>query len=215
MKPRTLTSSYAGMLTQVEMNRWYAFMRQRIFFKYSKEELSFLMGKAPYYYSDYEEMNNAEKLTVADEALLNNIFNYRISQGIPFSKDEFSSYTEPRLVRVHTETDQRVIYYKITHPWKCENKFQVIRFSEAIPKIKLNEQRQAYGMLKKSIEQLIYRGTFQHGQSPLDVFRKLEEESFNDVSIRPMYAKKVLYEFVGKGMLAVKNINGLLSYLVS
>lgn len=215
MKLKTLTTSYAGMLTQVEMNRWYAFMRQRIYFNYFKEELSFLMGKAPYYYCDYEEMNNGEKLTAEDEALLNNIFNYRISQGIPFSKDEFGSYTEPRLVRVYRETDQRKIHYKITHPWKCESKFQVIRFSEKIPKIRLQEQQQAYGFLTKTIEQLIFQGTFKYGQSPLDIFRKLEGESFNDVSIRPMYAKKVLYEFVGKGMLTVKNVNGQLSYLVS
>ncbi|MDM8177371.1 hypothetical protein QT327_23975 [Olivibacter sp. 47] len=73
MQPK-LPVTYGGMLTQDELAERYVYISARVRCNYTEEELSFLLGRAPYYFSDYERMEEGAKLTGIDMENLKYIF---------------------------------------------------------------------------------------------------------------------------------------------
>lgn len=47
--------SYSGMMYTHDFKAWYTYLKKRLDNEWSVEDLSFLLGKPPYYYADFEK----------------------------------------------------------------------------------------------------------------------------------------------------------------
>ncbi|MBE8719835.1 hypothetical protein [Sphingobacterium pedocola] len=48
--------SHSGMMYASDFKQWYTYLKRRLDNEWTTEELSFLLGKPSYYYTDFEKM---------------------------------------------------------------------------------------------------------------------------------------------------------------
>lgn len=217
MKPQPV-ETYGGMLTQDELAQRYAYINARIKFDYTEEELSFLMGKAPYYFADYERMENGAKLLDEDIEILSDIFYGHLLEGMPFERDEFYTYHERRLIRVQKEIKDGMLFYKIIHPWYIrKNKVKVnepIKFYEILRKVVPNEERVVKREINYVLTRLMNRGFFQTKQAPYFIYKEVKKYVNSNVDVYPIYLKQALYGFLHSGKLILATTNGVMHFIL-
>ncbi|MFC6103516.1 hypothetical protein [Olivibacter domesticus] len=213
-----LTDTYGGMLTQDELAQRYAYINARIKFDYTEEELSFLMGKAPYYFTDYERMENGSRLSDEDIEILSRIFYGQLLEGAPFERDEFYTYQEKRLIRVQKEIKDGMLFYKIIHPWLIrKDKIKVndpIKFYEIIRKITPYEEQKVKSEIRYVLQRLINRGFFQTKQAPHVIYKEVAKYVDRNITIYPIYLKQVLHDFLHSGKMILKTTNGVMHFIL-
>lgn len=209
--------TYGGMLTQDELAQRYIYINARIKFAYTEEELSFLMGRAPYYFADYERMEKGARLSDIDTDILLQIFYGYLLEGLSFERDDAYAFYEKRLIRVQKEMNDGILSYKIVHPWHIrKEKLKVnrpIQLYELIRTITPTEELKIKGEIDYVLTRLVNRGFFRDVQLPYRVFREVKKYANRHVAIYPIYLKQVLYDFLHKGKLILKTINGLMHYV--
>lgn len=212
------TQTYGGMLTQDELAERYAYINARVTFEYTEEELSFLMGRAPYYFTDYERMESGAWLSEEDKEILSCIFYGHILEGMPFERDEFYTYKEQRLIRVQRKIKDGMLFYKIIHPWFIrKDKITVndpIKFYEVIRKISPYEEQKAKSEIRYVLQRLINRGFFQAEQAPHVIYKEVAKYVDRNITIYPIYLKQVLHDFLHSGKMILKTTGGVMHFIL-
>ena len=210
------TESYGGMLNQDELAQRYSYMDARITYGYTEEEVSFLMGRPPYYFSDYERMEGKTRLTQQDIEILACIFEGHRFAEICFAKDEFFAYHEKRLIRVKKEVRGNLLSYTLMHPWEIKkNKVkrqEPIRFQELIRKQSIGDEIKIKEEISYVLKRLLCRGFFCTAQLPYAIYAELVQLASRNRSIYPAALMEVLYAYLHRGELILRTTNGLMHY---
>src|SRR5690606_16772578 len=135
MEPKV--TSYAGLLDQSGFKEWYKYLKLRAIHRYDAEEVSFLMGKPPFYFKDYEMLEVRSKMTNKDQTALSEIFEGQRTEQMDFEKDDYGAF-EKRIIRVRRTEDGAAINYLITVPWKILGKSNTA-------KLKIREEKRIAG----------------------------------------------------------------------
>lgn len=210
-------ATYAGMLTQDEFVRHYAYIEARIKAGYTTEELSFMIGKAPYYFTDYERMEKGARLNQRDMEILNEIFKHRPLKLLSLEKDEFHGYQEKRLIRVNLDKRDGERLYEIHHPWLIRKSTRKtndpIRLIENIRDITPKEARKIRIELDYVLKRLKNRGFFQEPRLPYTIYFALKNLANRNMNPFPNELKAVLYHLLHEGKLLLKTIEGQMHYV--
>jgi|GEM_PF-1459580 len=208
--------TYGGMLTQDGFAQLYAYIHARITFGYTEEEVSFLMGRAPYYFADYERMENGARLSLQDIETLSCIFSDHIFAEITFEKDEVYGYHEKRLVRVKKIINDGMLFYTLVHPWDIKKekrkRNEPIKLYEIIRNLSVKEELKIKAEIVYVLKRLLNRGFFSVPQSAHAIYVEIEKLVSRNITIYPVYLKEVLYEFLHAGKLILKTTNGVMHY---
>lgn len=212
MKPK-LIETYGGMLTQDELAERSTYIGARIKYSYTEEELSFLMGRPPYYFSDYERMANGSRLTRTDVENLEAIFSGTCLEGVSFEMDEFYAYHEKRIVRVQKEREEDIQIYRIFHPWiQKKNNRKVnepIVFHELHRRVTDLKDRQIKEGVLHLLGSLVGRSFFNIPKAPYRIYHEVDKQIKIGASLYPKYVKQALYELKHQGVLTMKMENGI------
>lgn len=215
IKPKPI-KTYAGMLSQQELAQRYSYLHARIEAGYTAEELSFLIGRAPYYFKDYESMEDGALLKDQDQEMLAHIFKGTLIEAISFEKDEFYGYCDKRLVRVILFEDMDRRYYEIRHPWLTRNKKrktnEAIRVYECLKKMIPKQKEKTNRELKYLVTRLCQRGFFKEPKLPWDIFVEVKKLVSRNVLVCPVDLKEVLYAALAEGKILMKTIAGRMHY---
>ncbi|WP_028298157.1 hypothetical protein [Olivibacter sitiensis] len=208
-----ILTSYAGMLEQSEFKQWYRYLNCRISCQYTPEEVSFLMSKPPYYFSDYEMFASSPKLRQNDITLLNQIFSGIEGGTIKFASEDIDVF-EPRIISVRHKAERNRSLYHISVPW--------IVLDRSKEKLNLTEFKKDTGTkadlirflpkLQKTMGGMLSRSFFRHGRLGYDIYREVEYRCRYSPLLSPMLVKDVLYKLIGAKKLSVTNRNGQLHY---
>jgi hypothetical protein len=209
MEPKI--TSYAGMLDQSDFKQWYKYVDFRIAYQYSSEEVSFLMSKPPYYFSDYEVISSASRLTADDLGVLSDIFSGSTPKQLELGEDDFGHF-EKRIVRVRRVEEPKQIYFAITIPWKIEKGPKSIKFHEQKRRINIGEMAEIRLRCNDAVHQLLALGFFRYGRLVLDIYREVEERCRWSPQLRPAYVKQALYQQINAGKLTLKMHLGQLHF---
>ncbi|MGK9117356.1 hypothetical protein [Olivibacter jilunii] len=215
MQPK-LPVTYGGMLTQDELAERYVYISARVRCNYTEEELSFLLGRAPYYFSDYERMEEGAKLTGIDMENLKYIFSDIYLDELSFEKDEFYAYNEKRIVRVRKECEKDKLIYRIFHPWiQRKNKRKVnepLVLHELYHNITVLEKQEIKEYMLYMLRLLLRRRFFNMPRAPYCIYREVDKQKPSGTTIYPIYLKQALYDLTHKGLFSMKRMNGVLFF---
>ncbi len=212
---------YKGLVTQDDFNIRFGFSQARIAIGYTQEEVSFLMGKLPYFYGEYEEMRDGTKLTEEENILLPLLFKTSLSSPIRLDRDDFG-YGCKRLIKGEREEKQGVYHYTLHHPWlvrvqkgKIEIKENLpIRFTEIPFQLEAQQEKQAIALFAEAVNWLFHISFFQYPQSPLQIYERIRL-AHHDPVLRPRFLKEVLYRLIANKTLLMKTINGGIHYVAA
>ncbi len=205
--------TYAGMLDQSGFKQWYGYQKMRIEHQLEPDEVSFLMGKPPFYFRDYALLAPGAKLTCEDQHVLSTLFQHNSSTAIEFEKDD-TSILEKRLVRVRLKPKTSAIVYQIAVPWAVKgtgnpNKL-TMRQERWIPTPA--EEAELRKQVDYAVKKLC-RGNFFHPFKPaLAVYLEVARNCKWLAGFRPAYVKEALYRQIGMRTLSLKTMNGQLVY---
>ncbi|RXF67581.1 hypothetical protein [Arcticibacter tournemirensis] len=213
--------TYKGLVTQDDFNLRFGFCQSRIAIGYTLEEASFLMGKHPYFYGEYEEMRDGTKLSESEKTLLCSVFKTQLSSPINFERDEFG-YDYKRIIKGEREDKQGIYHYTIHHPWliRIEKGNNVIKknfpitYREFPFRLGFQPEREALALFDEAVNWLLRISFFQHPQSPLQIYERIRLTHHNPI-FRPCYLKKILYRLMAEKSLQMKTINGKIHYTTS
>ena len=211
-KPKVI--SYAGMLDQSGFKQWYTYQKLRAHYQYTPGEVSFLIGKPPFYFEDYTMLSSGAKLTLEDIHVLADLFRGPWPQQLDFHKDEDFGVFEKRIIRVtQTEGDQK-IQSRITIPWvlKRKEKHNDLTLSEEKRLVTTEEANEIRRQIEKALNALIRHRFFCSGRPPLAVYHEMEERCQWSPYLRSAYVKDVLYQQIGSSNLSLKTVNGQLYF---
>ena len=125
--------SYSGSLNQSEFVERYFIIKSRIKQGFTREELAFLLGRTPYFMTDYEELSPIE-LELADFDIINSVLRGCNHEALNFdSKDGiYDISNEKRLVRVIKTAYADHITYEFHHHWKISGEIKPLRVVEPV-----------------------------------------------------------------------------------
>jgi len=208
--------TYAGMLTQEEFVRHYAYLDARIKTGYFPEELSFMMGKAPYYFTDYERMESGARLNSRDLEILNEIFKNQPLEWLSLENDAFHGYQEKRLIRVNLYEHEGKRQYEIQQPWLIKKEMKKskgnLHLVETIRERCPKEARKVRSELDYVLMRLKNRGFFQEPRLPYTIYFTLKNLANQNMNPFPNELKVVLYQLLHQGKLLLKTIEGQMHY---
>lgn len=209
--------TYGGMLTQDELAQRYPYIHARIKFGYTEEEVSFLMGRAPYYFTDYEQMEDRARLNAQDIEILTCVFGGHTFEEITFEKDEFYAYHEKRLVRVKKTINDGMLFYTLVHPWYIKKekvkRNEPIKFYEIIRQLPIKEELKIKDEVAYVLKRLLNRGFFSIPRITHAIYTEIEKLVNSNITIYPVYLKEELYALLHAGSLILKTINGVMHYI--
>jgi hypothetical protein len=213
--------TYKGLVTQDDFNVRFGFCQSRVAIGYTQEEASFLMGKHPYFYGEYEEMRDGTKLAESEKALLCSVFKTQLSSPINFERDEFG-YDYKRIIKGEREEKQGAYHYTLSHPWliRIEKGDNVIKknfpitYRELPFRLETQQQQEALALFDEAVNWLLRISFFQYPQSPLQIYERIRLTHHSPI-LRPRYLKEVLYRLIAEKGLQIKTINGKIHYTTS
>ncbi|WP_257670672.1 hypothetical protein [Parapedobacter tibetensis] len=209
MEPKI--TSYAGMLDQSDFKQWYKYVDFRIAYQYTSEEVSFLMSKPPFYFSDYEVISSASRLTADDLGVLSGIFSGSMPKQLELNEDDFGLF-EKRIVRVRRVEEPKQICFAITIPWTIKKGQKSIKFHEQKRRINIAEMAEIRLRIQQTLDRLFKLGYFRCGRTALDIYRTAEERCRFSPILRPLYVKEGLYRLINAGSLTLKMKNDYLRF---
>jgi hypothetical protein len=185
---------YCGLITQDDFRQRYAFIKARTNLNFTRDELSFLIGKPPYFIADYEEMNSGIKLALEDLAILSLFLINLYPEILPFDVDDFGC-KEKRVVRGKCEEISGFHQHIVTHPWTINYINTPVKLTEKLAEVDIEEE-QKIEMLRKHILELMANGHFTKRMSSLAIYREAEKFDSLGFCLKPRYVMKVVYDLV-------------------
>ncbi|GAA4803232.1 hypothetical protein GCM10023231_35270 [Olivibacter ginsenosidimutans] len=215
IKPKPI-KTYAGMLTQDEFVQYYAYLSARLKAGYSPEEVSFMIGRAPYYFVDYERMERGARLNQYDRKILDEIFKNKLYEQLLLAKDEFHGYQEKRFIRVNLDECGNERQYCIHHPWlikeKTKKSNKAIQLVETIRVIAPKDNCKIRSEIAYVLQRLKNRAFFQIPQLPYAIHFEVTKLVSRNIYPFPSELKAVLYQLLHEGKLLLKTIEGRMHY---
>lgn len=208
---------YSGLVTQSEFTIRYQCAISRIASGYSQEDVSFLMGKQPYFYRDYEELNDGVKLHDNDKLALKAIYNSTSDAELNLIPDPYG-FHEKRAIRGIKTYQAGKIQYCLIHPWDVVNKKKGTRENSRITyeeydyTIPGHSTSDIINRYKKAILGLLEISFFKYPQQPIDIYTHLKFSRF-DPMIKPLFVKLAVYELMASKHLHMKTIDNKIHYL--
>ncbi|WP_316801607.1 hypothetical protein [Pedobacter frigidisoli] len=207
---------YSGLMTQSEFTIRYQCCISRIASGYTQEEVSFLMGKQPYFYRDYEELNDGVKLHDNDKLALKAIFHSTSDVELNLIPDPYG-FHEKRAIRGIKTYQAGKIQYCLIHPWDVVNKKKGtkensrITYEEYDYIIPDDARLEIINKYKTAVMKLLERSFFKYPQQPVDIYTHLKFSRF-DPMIKPLFVKLAVYELMASKHLHMKTIENKIHY---
>lgn len=212
------THRYSGLVSQEEFNIRFGFSKSRIALGYTQEEVSFLMGKHPYFYCEYEEMN-AGNISDQDKALLSAVYKTPFSAPLNFEPDDYG-FKQKRLIKGVRIFNDGIYHHTITHPWfiiidkeKKIRENKPINFKELPFRIEQHQQKDAVNEFRALLTDLLESSFLNSPRHPLHIYEQIRLHYFNPI-LRPKFLKQVIYEFMSKDKLQMRTIENKIHYSV-
>lgn len=221
-KKITNKDTYAGIMYSMDFMYWYTYLKRRIAKGWSAEEVSFLLGRAPFYYSDFERMHNVGRILQEERMLLDRIYQDSTTESMTFHRERYET-NEERLVRVNIEDQRFYKDYEIIIPWVLaskesytENGKTKIR-SCAVPDLTFREWKEEESLelvsdatidIREKLNRLLKSKYFKEGRAPNEIFQVVEFTGQHNLQIFPKHLKDGLYNLIKAGVVYVRNVGG-------
>lgn len=205
--------SYSGSLNQSEFVERYFIIKSRIKQGFTREELAFLLGRTPYFMTDYEELSPI-KLELADFDIINSVLRGCNHEALNFdSKDGiYDISNEKRLVRVIKTAYADHITYEFHHHWKISGEIKPLRVVEPVI-CTAGVALKAMRLITDEIKNLLQLGYFKSSRSPLEIQKYIWHQYKYDANAWSVtFLKNIIYHFVKEGQLAVDCNKGRFTY---
>lgn len=202
------------MLDQSGFKQWFTYQKLRIDHQYEPEEVSFLMGKPPFYFRDYSMLSSGAKLIPEDIHVLSELFPGPRPHQLDFHKDEDFGTFEKRIIRVKQVNRDNEIRSYIKIPWTIKRKENLkdLTLCEEKRKITTEEENELRQQVKVALHDLIVYRFFRLGKSGLEIYHEIEERCLWSPILRPAYVKDELYGRIGLNRLSLTTKQGRLQY---
>lgn len=203
MEPKV--TSYAGLLDQSGFKQWYKYLKLRAMHQYEMEEVSFLMGKPPFYFRDYEMLEIRSEITSEDQLLLMEIFLGQKVKLMDFKEDDYGS-NEKRIIQIRRSEDITSIDYLITIPWTIKGKRNPgkLKIREEKRLENIDEEIEIFRKIEHIMRRLLTTDFFNSRRTALNIYQTIEEYTQWSLHLRPAYVKQVLYREISNGTLSLR-----------
>lgn len=202
------------MLDQSGFKQWYTYQKLRTDHQYEPEEVSFLMGKPPFYFQDYSTLSSGVKLTPEDIRVLSELFPGPRPQQLDFHKDEDFGTFEKRIIRVKQVNRDNEIRSYIKIPWTIKRKEDVkdLTLREEKLIITTEEENELRRQVEVALNDLVGYRFFRLGKSGLEIYHEIKERCLWSPILRPAYVKDALYGRIGSNRLSLTRKQGRLYF---
>lgn len=220
-KSKTNKDTNAGIMYSMDFRYWYTYLKRRIAKGWTSEEVSFLLGKAPFYYTDFESMHNVGTFLRRERILLDNIYQDATTESMAFHEEKYET-NEKRLVRVHIEEELFYKDYEIVIPWTLTNRESYkengkIKIRKCgVPDLTFKEWKEEESLeslsdatidIREKLNSLMKLRYFKEGKSPHEIFRQVEFTGQHNLQIFPRHLKDGLYNLIKAGTMCVRNLD--------
>lgn len=206
--------TYAGMLTQDGFKQRYLFIRTRIAYGYTRDELAFLLGKPISFINDYEELEGSIHMNTKDLETLTFLFISPHQENMTFDKDDYN-YSDKRLIRGCQETKDGVYLYTFEHPWMLDKVNTPYTFQESIVPYEHDEDETTRYMenANRVISYLIKTDFFKIKRLPTEIYKKAKEICYSHQPVRPIYLKEKIFDLIHNGQLKIQRFEHQVFYV--
>ncbi|SKB54846.1 hypothetical protein SAMN05660841_01149 [Sphingobacterium nematocida] len=221
-KIETGRNSYAGMMYSSDFVYWYTYLKRRIAKGWSSEELSFLLGKAPFYYNDFELMHVVGKFLQNERIMLDRIYQDSTVEPIMPVRESYET-NEERLIRVNIEEGDFYREFELIVPWTFtpeqhykeagvwkSRKYTLpeLTFKEWLINESLEMASDATIDIRHKLNRLLEKGELKEGRSAIELFQEVEFTGRHNLKLYPRHLKDGLYNLIKAGKVYVRNVNG-------
>lgn len=215
-------NSYAGVMYSTDFVYWYTYLKRRIAKGWSSEELSFLLGKAPFYYNDFELMHVVGKFLQNERIMLDRVYQDSTVESIMPVRQSYET-NEERLIRVNIEEGDFCREFELIVPWtftpeqrykeggvwKCKKyTLPELTFKEWLVDESLEMVSNATIDIRHKLNRLLEKGELKEGRSAIELFQEVEFTGRHNLKIYPRHLKDGLYNLIKVGKVYVRNVNG-------
>ncbi len=215
-------NSYAGMMYSSDFVYWYTYLKRRIAKGWSTEELSFLLGKAPFYYNDFELVHVVGKFLQSERIMLDRIYQDSTVESIMPVRESYET-NEERLIRVNIEEGDFYREFELIVPWTFtpeqhykeggvwkSRKYILpeLTFKEWLLDENLEMASDATIDIRHKLNRLLEKGELKEGKSAIELFREVEFTGRHNLKIYPRHLKDGLYNLIKAGKVYVRNVIG-------
>lgn len=221
-KIETNRDSYAGVMYSSDFVYWYTYLKRRIAKGWTTEELSFLLGKAPFYYNDFELMHDVGTFLRRERILLDSIYQDSTTESMAFHQEKYET-NEKRLVRQNIEEELFYKDYEIIIPWTLTNRESYKENGKlktrkcAVPALTFKEWKEQESLeslsdatidIRERLNNLMKVKYFKEGRSSHEIFQQIEFTGQQNLKIYPRHLKDGLYNLIKVGNVYVRNADG-------
>jgi len=204
----TNKDSYSGMMYANDFKQWYTYLKRRLDCEWSVEDLSFLLGKPPYYYADFERMHKVDDFLAKESMLLDRIYGSFYTEKMVFYKHPYE-VPEERIVRLTVQEDKICRYYDISIPWEFDMKKGLLsQFPLVLEERKRDEDIQMESDILLHVglelEKLLKLNFFKVRQAAIDIFERIKKTELYHHRIRPQHVKQGIYFLIQHAKIVIK-----------
>jgi len=197
---------FSGWITRSEFEIRSQFIRTRIKKKLLREEVAFLMGRAPNLLRGFEEMKPGIRLNADDASVLSLI----LEEDLQYLAASDNLDTDPQYF-IGIKTDHSgLMYYELNHSW-IDIDGGVTEINETTLLRIMPGEASLVKRAIKELGRLLKAGFFDQTQSGLDIWKLLQRTV--DPDIRALVVRKAVhYHLVDKKLICFKNKEGMFRY---
>jgi len=199
----SLKSTFSGLINQREFWQRLHFIRSRILNGYSREEVSFLLGRTPHFIKDYEELAG---VALDGEDMINYTFLFnkllRSMEVFDHKKNDMDISYEKRMLRGIKLSSVYEITYEFIHPWTVRHANKPIVIKEKVRQA--GEYSEEIEQIRKRISAKIADGYMDTIRAPMQIYKMLSDSSVSFGTDQICRLRRVLYEMVHAEKLGVK-----------
>lgn len=226
-KSNVIYDTYGGLMYSLDFTYWYTYLKRRIAKGWSAEEVSFLLGKAPFYYSDFERMHDVGNFLQRERIMLDRIYQDSTTESMTFHRESYE-VNEERLVRVNIREEDFYRDYEIIIPWVLTNRETYTEGGKAktrscpVPDLTFREWKKEESLeiasdaaidIREKLNRLLRRNYFKIGRAACEIFWEVEFTGQHNLRIFPKHLKDGLYNLIKAGIVYVRNANGRYVFL--
>lgn len=210
---------FSGIMEPEDFKQWYTYVKWRLEAQLLEEEVSFLMGKASFFYPNFEKMYQVPQFLLHDSHQLDLIYDQFGTEKISFDNNGYGPNQAASVSLVVTE-DAITKNYEIKVPWKFKKGKDAppapeTKFLEWKRPQELQEESAAMIAVQTALSKLIKDGFISKSRTPLEVFRKITDMHCSDTTIYPIHLKNCLYHRIHQCELLIRNVQGYYHIFIS
>lgn len=205
---------YSGYLDQSEFAQRYLFIKNRVNNSLTREELAFLLGRSPYFITDFEELLASAKLDLVDIDLLPQFLTRNKYETLIFDKKDgqFDISSEKRMVRVTRFEYLDNIQYDFKHKWYVNGENEVLKIKE--PKFQTYAlEDESKKLIRAELAKLIASGYFNIKRSPIEIREQIwQSYKHRSNAWCVSILKNIIYDLIRDERLRLIHFKGHYNY---